>query len=66
MPLTGFHSTMDSPEWVSRVTPPRTTMTKTMAQQVSSQKAIRRLWSLVEVSALMWFPSIYRPLLLVV
>ena len=36
-PLTGFHSTIDKPEWVSRVTPPNTTMAKTIKHMMKSQ-----------------------------
>ena len=42
MPRRGFHSTMESPDWVSRVTPPITPMAKIMAAQTNSQMAIRR------------------------
>jgi hypothetical protein len=41
-PISGFHSTMDSPEWVRRVTPPTTMVTKTMAQQANSHQATAR------------------------
>ena len=34
------HSTIESPELVSRVTPPTTTMANTMAQQINNQIAI--------------------------
>src|SRR5687768_3598914 len=40
VPTMGCHSTMDSPEWVSRVTPPTTTMANTRAQQTSNQMAM--------------------------
>src|SRR5690606_3697762 len=43
-PVTGFHSTMDRPEPVRRVTPPRITMANTRAQQTSSQPARARSW----------------------
>ena len=39
VPMIGCHSTIDSPEWVSRVTPPTTTMANTSAQQASSHAA---------------------------
>ena len=39
MPTIGCHSTIDSPECVSRVTPPTTTIANTSAQQTSSQIA---------------------------
>src|SRR6266566_2680234 len=42
MPTTGSHSVIDSPDKVSRVTPPITTMTKIIPQQHSSQTAIGR------------------------
>ena len=35
----GFHSTIERPESVSRVTPPTTTMANTKAQQINSQIA---------------------------
>ncbi len=38
-PMIGCHSTIDNPEWVSRVTPPTTTIAYTSAQQASSQAA---------------------------
>ncbi len=38
-PTSGCHSTMESPEWVSRVAPPTTTMAKTSAQQARSHAA---------------------------
>src|SRR6185295_16240327 len=40
VPTSGFHSTMDSPECVRRVTPPTTTIMKTSAQHAASQPAI--------------------------
>ena len=47
VPTSGFHSTIDRPEWVSRVTPPTITMAKTSVQQSSSHVAtcLRELWS---------------------
>ena len=42
MPLIGFHSVMESPDSVSRVIPPITTMANIMEQQISSQRATRR------------------------
>jgi hypothetical protein len=42
IPISGFHSTMDRPDSVSRVTAPITAMAKTMAQQASSQTAMAR------------------------
>ena len=41
--MIGAHSTMESPEPVSRVTPPRMIMPKMVAQQISNQAAIA-LW----------------------
>src|SRR5215470_8327426 len=38
-PMTGFHSVIDSPESVSRVTPPTTTIKKINAQQANSHLA---------------------------
>ena len=38
----GCHSVIDSPECVSRVTPPTTTIANTSAQQINSQAAIVR------------------------
>ena len=40
MPRTGAHSTIDRPEWVSRVTPPSTTIANTSAQHTKSHAAI--------------------------
>ena len=34
----GAHSTMDKPEWVSRVTPPTTIMHSTIRQQIHSHR----------------------------
>src|SRR5438874_13564128 len=42
MPVTGCHSVIDSPESVSRVMPPMTTIAKIIAQQPSSQIATAR------------------------
>src|SRR6267154_1726200 len=42
-PTIGCHSTMDRPEWVSRVTPPTTTIANTSAQHASSHAATARL-----------------------
>src|ERR1039457_4217304 len=39
VPRMGCHSTMDSPEWVSRGTPPTTTIADTGAQHASSPAA---------------------------
>src|SRR5262249_13238176 len=39
VPTIGCHSTIDKPEWVSRVIPPTTTMANTRAQQTSNQSA---------------------------
>src|SRR5690242_4950021 len=41
-PATGCHSVMDRPDSVRRVMPPMTTMSKIMAQQAKSQRAIGR------------------------
>src|SRR6516162_8378822 len=38
-PTTGFHSVIDSPDRVSRVMPPTTTIRKISAQQANSQAA---------------------------
>src|SRR6516225_8209086 len=38
-PMTGFHSVIDSPESVSRVIPPTTTIRKINAQQANSHAA---------------------------
>src|ERR1700758_2437978 len=50
MPATGCHSVIDSPDRVSRVMPPITTMQKIMPQQNSSQTATGR--ALVVVATL--------------
>src|SRR5512135_534855 len=42
VPTIGCHSVIDSPEWVSRVTPPTTTIANTSAQQTNSQAATGR------------------------
>src|SRR6202035_5715972 len=42
IPLTGCHSVIDSPDQVSRVTPPITTIAKIIAQQTRSQIATGR------------------------
>lgn len=42
VPTIGCHSTIESPEWVRRVTPPTTTIAKTRAQQTSSHAATAR------------------------
>ena len=44
--MIGAHSTIDRPEPVRRVTPPRIIMPKMVAQQASSQIAMA-LWSLL-------------------
>src|SRR5690554_3557950 len=49
MLLTGFHSTMDRPELVSRVTPPRTIMQKANAAQASSHSLS---WLLLAVAVM--------------
>src|SRR6516162_2748876 len=46
-PTTGFHSVIDSPERVSRVTPPTTTIKKIRPQQINNQTAITPSPSLV-------------------
>src|SRR5207253_10804167 len=54
-PTMGCHSTIESPECVSRVTPPTTTMANTSAQQASSHKATgRRVGSKVEELESKW------------
>lgn len=40
MPLTTFHSVIDSPLSVRRVTPPTTTIITTIAATISSQRAM--------------------------
>jgi len=40
VPTSGCHSTIESPESVSRVTPPTTTMANTRAQQPNNQAAM--------------------------
>src|SRR5215471_2615146 len=40
MPMTGFHSVIDSPDNVSRVTPPTTTIKKINPQHMKSHAAI--------------------------
>ena len=45
----GFYSTMESPESVSRVTPPTTTMANTKAQQTSNQIATGFCISISEI-----------------
>src|SRR6056300_800893 len=42
VPMMGFHSTMDSPESVRRVTPPSRIMPKITAAQTVNQRAIQR------------------------
>ncbi|MNN08001.1 hypothetical protein D3C81_1208440 [compost metagenome] len=42
-PMMGFHSVIDRPEPVRRVTPPMTTMAKTMAALKNSHNATARL-----------------------
>ena len=42
-PMIGFHSVIDRPDPVSRVTPPTTTMQNTRAAQANSQVATARL-----------------------
>ena len=49
MPNIGAHSTMESPEPVSRVTPPRIIMPNIVAQQTSSQIAMALWFGLAEV-----------------
>ncbi|MNS67971.1 hypothetical protein D3C72_1012350 [compost metagenome] len=44
-PMMGFHSVIDRPEPVRRVTPPMTTMAKTMAALKNSHNATARLRS---------------------
>src|SRR6516164_594319 len=46
-PPTGFHSVIDSPERVSRVTPPTTTIRKIRPQQINNQTAMAPSPSLV-------------------
>ena len=41
-PMIGFHSVIDSPEPVRRVTPPTTTIANTRAAQMNSQMATAR------------------------
>src|SRR5215469_5488266 len=41
-PVTGFHSTIDSPDSVTRVAPPTTTMRKTRPATANSQKRMAR------------------------
>src|SRR5512145_2163511 len=50
-PVTGRHSVIDSPDSVSRVTPPITTMAKIIAQQARSQSAT----GLVATAGPTWF-----------
>ena len=42
VPTIGCHSTIDSPEWVRRVTPPTTTIANTSAQQTRSHATTAR------------------------
>ena len=42
MPITGFHSVIDSPDSVSRVTPPTTIIRKIIPQQAKSHAATAR------------------------
>src|SRR3972149_6944201 len=42
-PMMGSHSTIERPERVRRVTPPRTTLMKTSAQQAKNHRTMRRL-----------------------
>lgn len=53
----GLHSAIDSPDPVSRVTPPSTTIANTSAQQTNSQVAIARLAALLSTInlSLVWF-----------
>src|SRR5665213_2470766 len=48
-PISGRHSTIESPECVSRVMPPTTTIAKTSAQQARSHAAMARRSVSVEV-----------------
>ena len=47
--MIGSHCTMESPEPVSRVTPPRIIMAKMVAQHTSSQMAMCLLFVFIEV-----------------
>jgi hypothetical protein len=49
-PVTGCHSVIESPERVSRVTPPITTIAKIIAQQHSSQTATGRMFGAAAAS----------------
>ena len=49
--MIGRHSVIESPDSVSRVRPPMTTMTKIMAQQASSQSRRARLAAMQGVMA---------------
>ena len=51
VPTSGCHSTIDSPEWVSRVTPPTTTIANTIAAHTSSHAATLRFAPEVIVEA---------------
>ena len=42
VPMSGCHSTIESPEWVRRVTPPTTTIAATASAQRSSHAATAR------------------------
>ncbi|KAF0126731.1 MAG: hypothetical protein FD152_2569 [Xanthobacteraceae bacterium] len=42
VPVTGFHSVIESPESVRRVAPPTTTMAKTSTATISSQRRMMR------------------------
>ena len=43
-PVTGRHSTMESPDSVSRVAPPTSTSATTMAATAQSQRRMMRAW----------------------
>ena len=51
MPMIGAHSTMESPEPVRRVTPPRIIIPNITAQQASSQMAMALLSALFSAVA---------------
>jgi hypothetical protein len=48
IPVTGFHSTMDKPEWVNLVAPPNITIIHTRKQVLNSQKIRGLFWEAAE------------------
>ena len=57
-PVTGRHSVIERPEPVSRVAPPTTTMTKTSAATIQSQRRMPAWLRPGFVSMIGWFRAI--------